>query len=176
MSNWSGWAGVAVSLLAVLVSIAALRDARSARKNSNAAKIEAARAERQGAVNQLLNQHDIRRSQWDPWGFSEFDLAGMRRSIADWRDLCLQQMNILERDSPAWFVVKDLAERANDFSRETDQIAQRGLCANGWIEVKDGKDSETVKAAADKFQLRTRELVSKLSGLKIDDRSSPASN
>ena len=92
MSDWPGWAGVIVAVLSFAASAYAIYDARKAREAVD-------RAEKLSIIDTLLNQHEIRRSHWDIWGYAEVDLKGMRTAISEWRDICSQQMNLLPRDS-----------------------------------------------------------------------------
>jgi hypothetical protein len=153
MSDWSGWAGAGVSLISLGFSVYATLGARRARK-------EAKEAREQAAIDRLANQHDIRRSQLDPWGI-ETNLAGIRRSVAEWRDLSAQQLDALPRNTQRWFLVRDLAEAANAFGRSTDDIAQHHTGPDGNIPVT-GDDNTTVAAALDQFQRNTSDIINKL--------------
>jgi hypothetical protein len=173
MSDWPGWAGVIVSVFAFGASAYATYDARQARQDAKAAQDDAKaaqdkadRARELAIIDRLLNEHEIRRSHWDIWGYAEQDLRGIRTAIAEWREVCLQQMNLLPRDSVKWLTVRDLAEQANVFSRATDSIAQRHKQPDGYINITSDDDNQAVKAATDQFQQRTRELIGKLTSLR----------
>ena len=153
MSDWPGWAGVGVSLISLGFSAYATQDARRARN-------EAKRAREQAAIDRLDNQHQIKRSHWEPWGI-ETNLAGLRSSIAEWRDLCAQQLDALPKNTERWFLVRDLADAANAFGRATDDIAQHHTGPSGYIPVT-GDDNATVAAALQQFQHKTSDVLNKL--------------
>jgi hypothetical protein len=153
MSDWTNWASVLIGALSLTVAVYATVVARRAQN-------EAKRAKELSAIDLLANQHQIRRSHLDDWGI-ELDLAGIRRSVAEWRDLCGQAMQSLPGDTLRWNLVKQLAETANDFSRATDEVARRGVETSGYINVA-SEDEPTVRNALEHFQRRTRDLVQQL--------------